>query len=124
MTPAHSTSEVGRSFLAELEGWRRALARDIAARNTFLDSDQLDVVVQETIGRIVFLRIAEARGIEVSGQLRSLLNGPDIYGELEKLFRRAGARYNSGLFDFRGDVILPDEADELAPSLRVGDDAL
>lgn len=120
----HGTSEVGSIFLAELERWRRALARDIAARNTFLTPDQLDVVVQETIGRVVFLRIAEARGIEVSGQLQSLLNGPDIHAELVKLFRRAGARYNSGLFDFTGDVVRPDKPDELAPSLRVGDDAL
>jgi len=117
-------SEVGSIFLAELEQWRRALAQDIAARNTLLVPGQLDSVTQETIDRIVFLRIAEARGIEVSGQLQSLLDGPGIYDELVKLFRRAGARYNSALFDFTGDVMRPGEPDELAPGLRVGDDAL
>jgi len=115
------TSEVGGIFLAELEQWRRALARDIAARNTSLTPEQLNVAVQETIDRVVFLRMAEARGIEARGQLQSLLERPDIYGELVKLFRRAGERYNSGLFNFRRDVKRPEEAAELTPALRVGD---
>ncbi len=118
------TSEVGSIFLAELEQWRRALAQDIAARNISLTPWQLNLAVQRTIDRVVFLRIAEARGIEVRGQLQSLLNGPDIYGELVKLFRRAGKRYNSGLFNFTRDVGRPEEPDELTPALRVGDDAL
>ena len=118
------TSEVGLIFLAELEQWRRALARDITARNTSLTPERLNSAVQETIDRVVFLRMAEARGIQARGQLQSLLDGPDIYGELVKLFRRAGQRYNSGLFNFSQDVKRPEEADELTPALRVGDDAL
>jgi Eco57I restriction-modification methylase len=117
-------SEVGSIFLAELEQWRRVLARDIAARNTSLTPEQLNLAVQKTVDRVVFLRIAEARGIEVRGQLQSLLNGPDIYDELVRMFRRAGERYSSGLFNFRRDVNCPEEADELTPALRVGDDAL
>jgi len=110
------TSEVGGSFLAELEQWRRSLAQDIAVRNTSLTSGQLNMAVQKTMDRVVFLRIAEARGIEVRGQLRNLLDGPNIYGELVKLFRRAEQRYNSELFNFGHD--------ELTPGIRVGDDAL
>jgi N-6 DNA Methylase/TaqI-like C-terminal specificity domain len=116
--------EVGGIFLAELEQWRRCLAQDIAVRNTSLTSRHLNVTVQETIDRVVFLRIAEARGIEVSGQLQNLLNGPDIYGELVKLFRRADRHYNSELFDFGRDVNPPEEPGELTPGIRVGDDAL
>jgi hypothetical protein len=117
-----STSEVGSIFLAELGRWRRALAPDIAARNISLTPGQLNLVVQETIDRIVFLRIAEARGIEVRGQLQRLLDGPDIHGELEKLFRRAGDRYNSELF--RRGVNRPEHTDDLTPPLHVGDDVL
>jgi hypothetical protein len=110
------TSEVGGIFLAELEQWRRSLAQDIAVRNTSLTSRQLNVAVQKTIDRVVLLRIAEARGIEVRGQMQNLLGGPDIYGELVKLFRCSERRYNSELFNFR--------RDELTPGIRVGDDAL
>ena len=118
------TSEAGGIFLAELEKWRRALAQDIAARNTSLTPEQLNVAVRETIDRVVFLRMAEARGIEARGQLQGLLDRPDIYGKLAKLFRRAGERYNSGLFNFSRDIKRPEEADELTSALRVGDDAL
>ena len=128
MTAPHrvkrGTSETGSTFLAELELWHRALAWDIAARNTSLTPGQLDLAVRKTIDRIVFLRMAEARGIEFSGQMQSLLSRPDIYSELVKLFRRAGERYHSGLFSFTRDVKRPDEADELTPALRVGNDAL
>jgi Eco57I restriction-modification methylase len=121
---AVSTTEAGRIFLAELEQWRRALAGDIAARNTSLTSGQLNLAVQEIIIRVVFLRLAEARGIEVHGQLQRLLDGPDIYSELGKLFRRADERYDLGLFNSGRDVQRPEEPDQLGPALRVGDDAL
>jgi SAM-dependent methyltransferase len=118
------TSEVGTIFLAELEQWRRALARDIAARNKSLTPGQFNPLVQKIIDGVVFLRIAEARGIEGRGQLQSLLDAPRIGDGLAKLFRRAGQRYNSQLFDFSRDVERPREPDELAPALRAGNDAL
>ena len=68
--------------------------------------------------------MAEARGIEVHGQLQRLLDGPDIYSELGKLFRRADERYHWGLFDSGRDVKQPEEPYELGPALQVGDDAL
>jgi hypothetical protein len=121
---AGGTTEAGRIFLAELEQWRRALARDIAARNTSLTPGQLHLAVQEIINRVLFLRLAEARGIGVHGQLQRLLDRPDIYSELGKLFRRADERYDLGLLNSGRDVKRPEEPHELGPALRVGDDAL
>ena len=40
------------------------LAKNIALRNQELDIDELNYVVQTTIDRIIFLRMAEDRGIE------------------------------------------------------------
>ena len=76
------TTEASSIFLAELEQWRRALARDIAARNTSLTPGQLNLAVQEIINRVIFLRLAEARGTAVHGRMQRLLDGPDIYSEL------------------------------------------
>ena len=119
------TSAVSGIFLAELKQWRRALARDIAARNTTLTPGQLNLTVQEIIIRVVFLRMAEARGLEVHGQLQRLLDKPGIYSELGKLFRRADGRYSPGLMADSGrDVKRPEEPHEPGPALRVGDDAL
>jgi len=56
--------------LGEIAGWRKKLAQNIALRNPDLDTRELNVAVQSTIDRIVFLRICEARGIERYGQLQ------------------------------------------------------
>jgi len=62
------TSEVDSEFLKDIEGWRDVLARNIALRNVDLSVDDLNAAVQRIIDRIVFLRIAEDRGLE-SGQV-------------------------------------------------------
>lgn len=69
------TETVDAAFLREIEGWRGALARNLAARNPGLNSRQLNYAVQMTIDRIIFLRMAEDRGIEDYGSLMALLNG-------------------------------------------------
>jgi len=97
------TSEVDAEFLKEIEGWRDDLARNIAIRNEDLSADDLNFSVQTTIDRIIFLRIAEGRGAEPYGNLLGLVNGADIYKRLVAIYRKADARYNSGLFDFKSD---------------------
>jgi len=103
------TSEVDAEFLKEIEGWRDVLAKNIALRNTRLTIDELNDAVQRTIDRLIFLRMAEDRGIEDYGQLQRLAAGEGIYAELLKLSRKADAKYNSGLFDFTkaGDTVTP-----------------
>ena len=95
------TAEVDDAFLEELEQWRSSLARNIALRNPNLSVRELNAAVQRTLDRIVFLRIAEDRGIERYGQLRECADRKNLYFELTKLFRAADDRYNSGLFHFR-----------------------
>jgi hypothetical protein len=56
--------EVDAAFLAEIERWREMLARQIALDNPTLTQRQLNRSVQQTIDRIIFLRICEDRGIE------------------------------------------------------------
>jgi hypothetical protein len=99
------TSEVDAEFLKEIEGWREELAKTIALRNPDLSADDLNFAVQTTIDRVIFLRIAEARGAEVYGGLLGLTGGPDIYPRLVEAYRSADGRYNSGLFDFRTDKL-------------------
>ncbi|MBP6786532.1 MAG: N-6 DNA methylase [Candidatus Promineofilum sp.] len=114
---------VDAEFLKEIEHWRDLLARNIALRNPTLDERGLNFAVQQTIDRLLFLRIAEDRGIEPYGRLRDLSTGGDIYSRLFLLFNQADARYNSGLFHFghergRGDP------DMLTPALHIDDKAL
>jgi hypothetical protein len=77
-----------------------------------------------TIDRIVFLRIAEDRGLESFGQLKEQVLEDGIYQRLVDLFRTADSRYNSGLFHFDEERGRPSEYDSLTPSLDLDDKPL
>jgi type I restriction-modification system DNA methylase subunit len=117
------TETVDAAFLREIEGWRDTLARNLALSND-LNVRQLNFAVQMTIDRIIFLRMAEDRGIEEYGRLLALVNGNGVYGRLRELFREADDRYNSGLFHFRDERDREEEPDRLTPSLKIDDKVL
>ncbi len=97
-------TSVDQAFLNEMESWREALAGEIALHNPQLSQRELNLLVQRTIDRIVFLRIAEDRDIEPYGRLRSAAApGRQVYEELKLRFREADDKYNSGLFHFGRD---------------------
>ena len=73
------TSEVDAEFLKEIENWRDALAKNLALRNGTLSIDQLNDLVQKTIDRIIFLRMAEDRRIEPYGTLETISEKDNIY---------------------------------------------
>jgi Protein NO VEIN, C-terminal/Type I restriction enzyme R protein N terminus (HSDR_N) len=83
------TSPVDKEFLAEIETWRDARAKNLALRNPRLSVRDLNFAVQRTIDRIIFLRMCEDRSIESYGQLQALLNGENIYKRLHHLYRLA-----------------------------------
>ncbi len=112
--------EVDTAFLNEMEGWREKLAHHIYSENQALTPRQLNFMVQQTIDRIIFLRICEDRGIEDYGRLLSLTNGHHIYKRLFELFINADERYNSGLFHFKAEKGR-EEPDKLTPRLKIGD---
>jgi len=118
------TTTVDNDFLISLDKWRIELAKNIALRNKILDEDLLNFVVQSTLDRIIFLRIAEDRGVERYGELLSIVQRHSerseetpakkgqarndentFYQNLLHRFDVADQKYNSGLFDFRKDVI-------------------
>ncbi|MBU3980663.1 MAG: N-6 DNA methylase [Proteobacteria bacterium] len=117
------TAEVDKAFLAEIERWRELLARNIALRNPDLNQRELNFAVQQTIDRIVFLRICEDRGIENYGRLMALQNGNNVYRRLFQLFRKADDKYNSGLFHFKKEKSR-ENFDNLTPNLIVDDKEL
>jgi len=119
------TSEVDSEFLKDIEGWRDELARNFALRNGKLSSDDLNAAVLKIIDRIVFLRMAEDRGLESYGQLLKLCDQPKIYERfISELCRKADQKYNSGLFHFQKETGVTDEPDALTPRLAVDDNTL
>lgn len=120
----HGTAEVDAEFLKEIESWREMLARNIALRNPSLSVYELNFAVQRTIDRIIFLRIAEDRGLEKYGRLQALCNGTEIYPRLTELFELADERYNSGLFHFRQEKGQAEESDRFTLELVLDDKPL
>ena len=117
------TAEVDSAFLAEIESWRDMLAHNIALRNS-LSVRELNDSVSRIIDRIIFLRIAEDRGIEEYGALRGISNGANTYARLQELFYKADDRYNSGLFHFRHEKDETEPPDKLTIALIIDDKPL
>ena len=115
------TSLVDDEFLKQMEIWRSNLASNIALRNRSLDVTELNEAVQQTIDRIVFLRIAEDRGIETYGTLKDVVSRSGIHAGLLGIFRAADLRYNSGLFHFRDEKNQFSHPDQLTPRLTIDD---
>jgi len=118
------TAEVDDAFLEEISAWREELARNLALRNPTLSPRELNYAVQQTIDRLIFLRIAEDRGLEVYGRLLALVNGGQVYERLCDLYRQADERYNSGLFHFREEKGRAEPPDELSYRLKIDDRVL
>ncbi|MFH2144316.1 MAG: N-6 DNA methylase [Bacteroidota bacterium] len=102
------TVTVDKEFLQSLDKWRTYLATSISLNNTNLNEDEINFAVQQTINRIIFLRIAEDRSIEVYGNLKNALKQGDYFQNLFKIFQEADDKYNSGIFDLKKDKISKD----------------
>lgn len=110
---------VGPAFLNDIEKWRVALASALHRDNT-LDERALTAHTQALLDRIIFLRIAEARGLESPGTLEGVLATTPVYPALFKLFELADLRYNSGLFHFKVEAGR-DAPDQISSGLVVDD---
>ena len=104
---------VDEAFLQDMEHWRRELARELHKQARFIDRElserDLNLLVQQTIDRIVFLRIAEDRSLEPESQLERAAQGQGVYKKLKDIYAEADRKYNSGLFHF-------DAADDSRPN--------
>jgi type I restriction-modification system DNA methylase subunit len=118
------TMPVDAAFLADIEGWRRKLAENLALRNAELSQKELNFAVQRIIDRVVFLRICEDRGIEPEGQLQADANSANVYESLCRRFKRADERYNSGLFHFESESGRNEDPDRLTLDLTIDDRVL
>ncbi len=70
------TKDFDEEFLTFLDGHRRALASDLIRHNDrddLLEGTRLNDAVQSILDRLLFIRISEARGIDMGTKLETLL---------------------------------------------------
>ncbi|WP_193753556.1 Eco57I restriction-modification methylase domain-containing protein [Microbacterium testaceum] len=117
------TEAIDVMFLRHLEAARVALLRHIAEKNRSMTDDELLTAIQLTLDRIVFLRFCEDRSLEPWGALKLAVEAENPKERLEELYRRADARYNSGLFhfDLEDGRVAPDA---LTLSMEIDDEVL
>lgn len=119
---------VDDDFLNLIDQWRVQLAQNLQRDKKVASSftqEQMNQVVQRTIDRIIFLRVAEDRGIDQWGlEALSKSRQSDIYLALLDTFRRADTRYNSGLFYFSPRRNRVGMADTLASQISFSDQLL
>ena len=126
---AKGVLRVDEAFLRDMENWRVDLAEHLHKQARFIDRQlnqrELNHLVQRTIDRIVFLRIAEDRNLESYGRLeRAASVRRGVYNEIKRLYLAADRRYNSGLFHFDpADKSRPD-ADTLSLEIYIVDNVL
>ncbi len=126
---AKGVLRVDEAFLRDMENWRVDLAEHLHKQARFIDRQlnqrELNHLVQRTIDRIVFLRIAEDRSLESYGRLeRAASVRRGVYNEIKRLYLSADRRYNSGLFHFDpADRSRPD-ADTLSMEIYIVDNVL
>ena len=110
------TESVDIDFLNSLDNLRTKLASNISKLNSLSERD-LNFAVQHIIDRIIFLRVAEDRGVENYGDLRDACDNNkglkpivdnSYYKNIVEIFKKADGKYNSGIFDFRKDMVTQD----------------
>lgn len=97
------TSSFDDEFLDEIGRWRIILAKNIIKNNHDISLEELNYAIQLLIDRIIFLRMAEDKGLEPYETLLNITQKKDVYKQFTKLCKRADEKYNSGLFHFEED---------------------
>jgi len=78
------------ALLHDLSSWREQIARSIARNNHGLSSDTIAAATNRITGRLLFLRIAEDRGLMEAGTLRQNYDAADSITAVSELFLPIG----------------------------------
>ena len=87
----------------DLQNCRDILTKDLGQWNSGVDSDLLDEGVQKLLDRLLFIRVAEDRGIEPSTLIPMVRQAREetkkqLYEAMTEKFREFDSYYNSNLF--------------------------
>jgi type II restriction/modification system DNA methylase subunit YeeA len=90
---------VDEYFLKSINRWRLDIGNYLYKVKEY-NIDIINDYVQEFINQIVFIRICEDRNLPVYHNMKDILDEKEFVCELDRLFREADKKYNSGLFQY------------------------
>jgi hypothetical protein len=80
--PAGDTGCAANALFHDLTRWREQLARSLARNNLALRSSGIARATNRILISLLFLRMAEDRGLVAEGTLQEIADHPDRYGQL------------------------------------------
>jgi len=94
---------VSNLLYKDLQNCRDILTKDLGQWNSGIDTDLLDEGVQKLLDRLLFIRVAEDRGIEPQTLVPMIrqardTTGKHLYQSMTEKFREFDSFYNSNLF--------------------------
>jgi len=89
---------VDKLFLMQINKWRSLIANDLVVIKPDIDMDILNDLIQSYINSIIFLRVAEDRGLEQDFNLYHIAEKQNQDGFINRL-RESNKKYNAGLFN-------------------------
>lgn len=94
-------NQIDELFLDQINEWRLTLSNNLYRSNKkYKEIGKLNDVVQEFINQIIFLRICEDKNLPLYHKLEDTIKDDKLVKiKLEKLFKDADKRYNSGIFN-------------------------
>lgn len=84
-------------FLNSINRWRTEIG-EFLYKNKGYNIEVINDYVQEFINQIIFLRICEDRKLPTYYNLKEISEDKELIKEMDKLFREADKKYNSGIF--------------------------
>ena len=101
---------VDEHFLNTINDWRIKLGNYLYSDKNY-SIDVINDCIQEFINQIIFIRICEDRKLPIYNNLKEVINENNIIDGLDKIFKEADKKYNSGLFS--GDYVIFDLNNEI-----------
>ena len=112
----HPLDRARTALLHDLNRWREQLARSIARNNHGLLSDTIAAATNRIIGRLLFLRIAEDRGLIQAGTLRQIHDASSPICAVSELFLQIEDPWKEAPVTGRSRMVSPDP---VVPEVRV-----
>jgi adenine-specific DNA-methyltransferase len=103
--PDENPERAAHALFHDLTRWREQLARSMARNNFALRSGGIATATNRILFSLLFLRIAEDRGLVAEGTLKEIMDHQDRYGQLLEVTAPLAQLFGDGTGPARHDMV-------------------